>query len=219
MARRDDSEITGDVMAALGASPRARATDIRVHTRGGWVRLEGVVNTLEEKVEAEEVARAVEGVVGVENDLVISSDGLTPDLEIERAANDLLNTEGITGIGVRVEAGTAFLMGVVPNVAAKERAFDVVAKVKGVRDIVSELEIAAGEPIDDTALANDVAEALSDNPDLEIADLDVQVHDGDVLLSGEVSDRRQKEMATRVAESVPGVRSVRNQLTIRRIAS
>jgi len=216
MANTSDDSITGDIIAAFAASPCVRAADLRVHTARGWVRLEGVVDSLEEKTAAEEVARTVKGVVAIENDLVISRDGWASDLDLEREVADHLAKARLAEVGVRVKAGVAFLMGVVSSLAVKQKAVRAAASVKGVRTVVSELEIAAGEPVDDTMLANDVSEALSDDPELEIMDLRVQAEDGLVLIGGNVSRESQLAIATAVAEAVPGVRYVENRLRVHR---
>lgn len=211
-----DDATTGSVIAALAASPEVSAVNLRVRTTRGWIRLEGTVDTLAEKAAAADIAEHVPGVVSVENDLVVSSDGSVADLEIERAVADRLVGEHLANVGVRTQAGTAFVMGVVPSLAVEQRVIDVASAVKGVRAVVSELEIAAGEPVDDVTLANDVAEALSDDARLEVMDLHVQVKDGSVLLAGKVTSRDQLGIATAVAEAVPGVQYVESRMRVRR---
>ena len=217
MAKLNDEEMTGRVIAELGASPRVRATALRVHTRQSWVRLDGTVDTLAQKTAAEEVTKHVKGVAGVQNDLVVSSDRALSDADIACHAAERLTDEGFPAVGVRVQAGTAFLMGTVASLAVKKRAIEIASSVKGVRDVISELEIAAGEPVDDTTLANDVAEALSDSPDVDIMNLDVRAIQGSVLLAGELTHPRQLDLATTIAEAVPGVQYVENRMTIRKL--
>jgi osmotically-inducible protein OsmY len=214
MKKRTDDAITGDIVAAFGASPDVNATEIRAHTRLGRIRLEGVVNTLEEKSTAARIAACVPGVRSIENDLVVASDMLISDLDIEQAVAEELAGAGLTEVGVAVEAGTAFLMGVVPSLAVEQEASEIASSVRGVRDVVSNLAIAAGEPIDDTKLANDVAEALSDDPRLEITDLEVRAENGLVILLGGVVDPRQLPIATEVTASVAGVKGVETRIEI-----
>ena len=209
-----DEAITGEVVAALGASPDVNATNIRVHTESGWVRLTGIVDTLREKEIAEEITKHVAGVVGVENDLTVGSDKQISDSEIEEVLNAKLTEAGLSEIGAKVEAGSAFLMGVIPSLAVKKRAIEIAASVKGVREVVSELEIAAGEPIDDLTLADDVAEALSDDPRIDVMDLRVRSKDGYVCITGEVTADWQRDLATDIAEAVPGVKGVENHLVV-----
>lgn len=217
MKKMDDEELTGDVIAALAAGTRVRATDIRVRTLQGAVRLEGIVDTLEEKAAAEETAAGVPGVRRVENDLAVSSNGTISDLQIERCVADRLVREGLAEVGARVEAGTAFLMGVIPSRAIENKALEVASGARGVRSVISELSIAAGKPVDDIRLAGDVAEALSDDPRIEAMDLEVASEDGAVTLTGLVTGDHQVSVATEIAEAVPGVQSVQNRLSVRKL--
>jgi BON domain len=59
-----------------------------------------------------------------------------------------------------------------------------------------------------------VSERLTDHPDLDASEIQVDVQDGVVVLQGKVRDRGQKRMAEDVAESVSGVRDVRNELDV-----
>jgi hypothetical protein len=65
-------------------------------------------------------------------------------------------------------------------------------------------------------ILEDVAERLTDDPDVDASDIEVSV-DGDVVvLRGRVYDRGQKRAAEDVAETVSGVRDVRNELDVER---
>ena len=216
MPNRDlsDSAITSDVIAALGASPDVHAVELSIDTVERVVRLVGVVDTLEARNTAGELAAGVPGVRAVENDLTVSADRDLSDLQLERAANDALVESGLEEIGARVEAGNAFLMGKVPSASVQEEATDTVSCVRGVRDVISELDIAAGEPVDNLKLADDVAEALSDDPRLYLYDLDVKADDGDVTIRGQVETGKALETAKNVAESIPGVKRVLNRMTV-----
>jgi hyperosmotically inducible protein len=67
----DDSLVTAQVKAKLIADPRTEAYKINVETRGGVVQLSGFVDSSEAKQQAGEVARTVDGVSNVDNDLEI----------------------------------------------------------------------------------------------------------------------------------------------------
>lgn len=215
---RSDDEITGEINATFAASPDIHAIEIRVHTHEGRVRLEGVVENLEEKTLAGEAALEVSGVRDVQNDLTLSADKSLSDQEIECAAQDALGKAELSAIGVRVEAGSAFLLGKIRSEATLEQAMNVIRGVAGIRGVYSELEIAAGEPVDNIGLGNDVAEALSDDPRLEFLDLEVHAEEGHVVISGYILDQRQLEIATSIAESVPGVRSVENRMVVQELS-
>ena len=65
----DDSEITAKVKSALAGDPRTKAHQINIETRNGVVQLSGFVDTSEAKSTAEELARSVENVKSVDNEI------------------------------------------------------------------------------------------------------------------------------------------------------
>jgi hyperosmotically inducible protein len=65
----DDSAITAKVKAALAGDPRTKAHQVNVETREGKVQLSGFVDSSEAKSTAEELARAVDNVKSVDNEL------------------------------------------------------------------------------------------------------------------------------------------------------
>lgn len=69
----DDAAITASVKSTLVADKVANLTRIDVDTNNGVVSLNGVVNSAQQKSRAEELARRVDGVRGVNNNLQISS--------------------------------------------------------------------------------------------------------------------------------------------------
>ena len=211
--RNRDDKISGDVIAAFAASPRIHSNEIRVRTIDGRVLLQGIVETLEEKLAAEETASRINGVRAIENDLTVSADEDLSDLRLERMAQKALDDVGLEEIGVRVGAGNAFLMGHVADADTRDRAKDTVRRVEGIRDIFSELEIVAGEPVDDVTIANTVAEVLSDDPRIVFYNLDVRSDNGNVAIMGEADTPEQIDYATQVAETVAGVKSVENLMT------
>lgn len=213
MDQTTDLAITGNVIAALGATPRVSAAEVIVRTQGGHVHLQGIVGSLSEKTAAEEIARGIEGVRSVLNDLTVSANRDVQDLQLQRRVNAGLADAGLPEIGARVEDGTVFLMGVIRDMATEERAMEVAAEVPGVRDVLSELEIAAGQPSDDAGLVNSVAEAISDDPGNQIIrDLDIRADDGAVTIRGNVTDPKMIDVVTEIVRRVPGVRQLENLL-------
>jgi len=213
-----DSNITGDIIRALAEDARVHEDDIHVHTIYGFVRLEGTVSTMAEKEAAQEDAACICGVQGVENEIVIESAGNMSDMDIQGLVDDLLMREGIDGVGARVEAGNVFLMGRVPSLAVKERAILVSEMAHGVRGVYSELHIVAGEPKDNLKLADDVVEALTDDPRLTVADLKVVADEGAVKLFGIVPNPTQEQIAVDIAKAVPGVEQLEDDISISRQA-
>jgi hypothetical protein len=67
----------------------------------------------------------------------------------------------------------------------------------------------------DERIREDVNDRLMWHGDIDATDIEVDVNDGIVTLTGSVDSRREKRMAEDVAESVYGVWDVNNQLTVR----
>jgi|KBSSwiStaDraftv2_1062776.scaffolds.fasta_scaffold240825_2 osmotically-inducible protein OsmY len=64
----------------------------------------------------------------------------------------------------------------------------------------------------DERIREDVNDRLTDHAYLDASDIDVNVKEGEVTLSGKVFDRTDKRLAEDVAESVTGVKNVQNNL-------
>lgn len=67
----DDSAITTKVKAAFAADNDVSALAVKVKTYKGTVQLSGFVNTAAEKAEAERLARGVNGVQNVVNNITV----------------------------------------------------------------------------------------------------------------------------------------------------
>jgi hyperosmotically inducible protein len=67
--RVDDAAITAKVKTALAGDARVRAHQVNVETREGVVQLSGFVDTSEAKQTAEELARSVDHVKSVDNEI------------------------------------------------------------------------------------------------------------------------------------------------------
>jgi hyperosmotically inducible protein len=73
----------------------------------------------------------------------------------------------------------------------------------------------AGEVIDDSVLTSKVKVALVDDPITKAGQINVETFRGVVQLGGFVDNAQAKDQATKVARSVDGVATVRNDLEIR----
>ena len=66
----------------------------------------------------------------------------------------------------------------------------------------------------DERIREDVCERLWYDHDVDASDIEVNVNEATVVLSGSVHDRYAKRRAEDIAESVSGVRDVQNQIRI-----
>lgn len=87
-----DDQLASDLALALGHNPGTRELPIGVYPRLGVVRLSGAVHTAQEKVAAEEIARAFPGVRAVENDLLINPNAEVLNVMASSAGGDAQDT-------------------------------------------------------------------------------------------------------------------------------
>lgn len=68
----------------------------------------------------------------------------------------------------------------------------------------------------DESIRERVSELLEQDDDIDATEIEVQVNDGEVTLSGTVEDRWAKRRCEELIENLPGVKEVHNQLRIGR---
>jgi osmotically-inducible protein OsmY len=68
----------------------------------------------------------------------------------------------------------------------------------------------------DDRIKEDVNDRLSDHPYLDASDIEVEVVEAEVILTGNVDNRRDKRLAEDLAEAVSGVNNVENRIRVRR---
>ena len=66
----------------------------------------------------------------------------------------------------------------------------------------------------DERIREDINDRLSDRPDLDASNVEVTVVNGEVTLTGNVNNRRDKRLAEDISENVSGVQNVENRLRV-----
>ncbi len=145
----DDKVVLSKVKTALIDDETADAGEINVEVNKGIVQLNGFVDTEKEKAQAEKVARSVEGVKGVENNLAIKSadstagsvmDDSSVTAKVKSALIDSSDTKA-GDIKVETKAGVVQLSGFVESEAQKTAATKVASGVKGVKSVQNNLSV------------------------------------------------------------------------------
>ena len=138
------------------------------------------------------------------------------DEEITNAVDlELLLDEGVSShlIDVETKEGVVTLSGTVDNILAKERAEIITETIVGVRSIVNLIEV---DPIERKAkeLKQDIERALLLDPATDSYELDVNVDEGNVMLTGSVESWAEKQLAAYVTKGVKGVKELENNIKI-----
>ncbi len=145
----DDAVLTTRVKAALIGEPTTKARKIDVETFKGIVQLNGFVETAAEKSKAGSVARGVEGVASVRNNLDVQSgertagraiDDATLTAKVKTALIDNPDTKAHQ-IEVATREGVVQLSGFVNNSNAKSTAAMVARSVTGVKSVDNQIDV------------------------------------------------------------------------------
>ena len=147
----DDAVLLTSVKAALVSDRVTDAGDINVDVNRGVVKLSGFVDNADQKSEAAKVARNVDGVKSVQNDISVKtgSEGSTAGEYIDdsiltaKVKTALIESPDTKAHQINVETnqGVVQLSGFVDNAAAKTAATSVAKSVNGVKDVKNELSV------------------------------------------------------------------------------
>jgi hyperosmotically inducible protein len=123
-------------------------------------------------------------------------------------------------IDVETTKGVVMLRGKVDSDAAKQAAGDITKMLDGVKTVTNDLEVVAPskrEAVEekDEAITARVKEHFAKDAHLKKADIAVQTNAGVVSLTGEVKDLMTSANASWTAWFVTGVKSVKNDLTVK----
>ena len=217
---RNEEDIKKDLVDQLYWDSRIDAADVHIDISDGSVILTGTVPTVVAKMAAEDDAWITDGVGIVDNQLEVRfppETALPDDEEITSNVMDTLlwhpsiDSADITPV---VENGWVTLRGAVPSYWQKIRAERVCRDLTGVVGIINELAVVPSEDLADQNIAEAVVSSLERNPYVEAEQLDVEVQNGVVTLSGEVPSMIARQAANDSAQRTVGVINVENNLTI-----
>ena len=136
-----DSWITGKTKIALYADSRVSGTQINVDTMSGTVHLRGKVDSAAAKAAAEDVARGIEGVRGVKNELQVVPPSMknvveARDDEITQKVKARFEADPrMKSLDVRTDNGVVTIEGKLPSITDSARASQLAREVPGVRAV------------------------------------------------------------------------------------
>ena len=132
----------------------------------------------------------------------------------------LFSDDRVKGSQVHVETkgGTVMLRGKVDDADAKTAAGEIAKGIDGVKSVKNELQVVAPSnrkavDADDKQITKSIEDRFKQDPQLKNAKIDAKVNAGVVTLTGEVKSIGTSARASEVARGIPGVRSVKNDLT------
>jgi hyperosmotically inducible protein len=140
-----DSWITSKTKIALFADSRVPGTSVNVETQKGTVFLRGKVEGDAAKAAAEEIAKGIDGVKSVKNELQVvpASEKKMVEAKDEdltkQVKSRLQNDARLKKVDVRVDNGVVTLQGKVASIADSARASQLARGVPGVRAVKNDM--------------------------------------------------------------------------------
>lgn len=213
---RSDTEVRQDVLDELQWEPAVNANEIGVTVHNGIVTLSGYAFSYGEKRAAEQATLRVKGVKAIaeEIDVKLPNSSVRSDADIAQAVvNALKWTTAIQEpIDVKVEDGVVTLNGDVRWKYERDFAKRAVENLAGVREVINLLSV-----LERPVAANvkeQIRNAFERAALLDAAQLQVETHEGEVTLKGNVHSMTELREAEYAAWAGPGVTKVTNQLKV-----
>ncbi len=213
---KEDVQLHADMAEELASDPSIDASRIAIAIRDGVITLTGTVPSYWQKVEAENVARRVNGVRAVANELQVElpTEHVRDDTDIAAAAaaalawhSDLPDT-----IKVTVSNGWITLSGMVDWQFQRQEAELAVKYLTGVTGVVNNIALKPAPKVSD--VRDRIRKELERTVDQDANRITVETSNGKVVLRGTVHSWFEDQVARKAAWSVPGVTAVEDKLIV-----
>jgi osmotically-inducible protein OsmY len=213
---KTDLQLKRDIDEELRWDPRVNAAQVGVSVDEGRVTLLGTVDTLAEKVAAEDAAKRVAGVHTVAPELAVKlpSSHARSDADLTAAVRAALRHDVFVpkAIEADVREGVVTLHGKAGWNYERAHAEKSVQNMKGVVAVVNAIVL------DDRAspnhLEHEVREAIGRQSTHHAKSIHVRSEGGKITLRGHVSSWQELGHVSTAAWSAPGVTEVINELSV-----
>jgi len=204
--------------------------DIKIQSRDGVVTLTGSVLEESHKSLARETVAELPGVKKVDNRLELKGDAPAENSDLwlaTKVKSTLLFHRNVNAVKTEVSVKDAVvtLRGEAASKAQKELTTEYAKDVKGVKDVMNEMTVSGtpirkdkdetvGEKIDDASITAQVKMTLLNHTSTSAVSTKVKTKNGVVTLSGKAGSAAEKELVSKLAGDVNGVKDVTNRMTV-----
>lgn len=216
-----NSRMYNTVMEKLNFEPRLDASNITISIQGDddIVLLGGSVASFSEKLIAEQAVKSLAKVKTVANDIEVnlSMKYKKTDIEIAKDITNALDSSVFVpseDIKVVVKDGVVNLSGEVHWQFQKNRAFDAIKNISGVKYIENNIKIKPAISIDSSNVKEKITKEFERHARIDAGKISVKTEGRKIILKGTVRNFDEKDDAANAAWSIPGVDEVENKLTI-----
>jgi hyperosmotically inducible protein len=205
-----------------------KGDDIKIQSKDGAVTLTGSVLEESHKFLARDTVAELPGVKNVDNQLEVKGDhpAVNSDLWIgTKVKTTLLFHRNVNAIKteVSVKEGVVTLRGESTSEAQKELTTEYAKDVDGVKEVKNEMTVSGastkkhktvGEKIDDASITAQIKMTLLYHRSTSALGTKVKTKNGVVTVSGSAKNGAEKDLVTKFANDVHGVKSVTNRMTV-----
>jgi len=225
-ASKTDSRIESSAKQSYVFKTYLKSDDIKIQSVDGVVSLTGTVSEESHKSLAQETVASLPGVKSVDNKLEVKGEGPAEksDAWLTTKVKTMLlyhrNVSAMTEVDTK--DGIVTLKGKADSQAQKDLTTEYAKDVEGVKDVKNEMTVAkaskksqtTGQKIDDSSITAQVKMALLYHRSTSGLNTSVSTKNGMVTLSGKAGNAAEKDLATKYANDVNGVKGVKNRMTI-----
>ena len=226
-ASQMDDRIVSSAQKSYVFKTYLQGADIKIESRDGAVTLTGIVAEEYHKAFAQETVAGLPGVKSVDNRLAVKGAPPTPNSDAwirDKVIVALLFHRSVsaTTTEIDVKDGIVTLRGEAANQAQKELTTEYAKDVEGVKDVNNEMVVTktlkkkrtVAEKIDDASITAQVKITLLYHRSTSALNTKVETKRGVVTLYGKAGNAAEKDLATKLANDVNGVKGVKNRMAI-----
>ncbi len=216
----------GDLQASLTkALDKKQLKQVQGSVQGETAVLRGTVDVYDDKEEAGKRARRVKGIKAIENEIEVAGPEV-PDAELQQKLVKEISLDRVgygstpfNAISVAVQNGVVTLGGHAVGPVSASDAVGIASNMKGVKDVVNEIQVDPLSPFDNTIRVN-AYRTIYGYPQLNKYAIDpaqpirISVQNGVITLYGTVLNQTDKDVAGLRANSVPNAFKVINNLQV-----
>jgi osmotically-inducible protein OsmY len=225
-ASKMDSRIESSAKKSYVFKTYLKGDDIKIQSIDGVVTLTGTVSEELHKSLAQETVAGLPGVKSVDNRLEVKGERPVENSDAwltAKVKTMLLFHRNVSAMTeVNTKDGIVTLQGEATSQAQKDLTTEYAKDVEGVKDVKNEMAVTktskktqtVGEKIDDASITAQVKMTLLYHRSTSALNTSVTTKKGVVTLSGKTSNAAEKDLATKFANDVNGVKGVKNRMTI-----
>lgn len=214
----DDATLRQEVLDRLVGRPGLELRDVEAEVTDGRLVLSGTVGSLHEASEAERLSTAVRGLVSIKNQIQVRPVEIPDSLLQLNALRALESSPRLRSfrLKVQVEDAALTITGEVPLARDRLEAEKLASRVEGITSLDNRITIPSA-PVDPEIIQRRLTALLTNKMIFGGVDqLEIEVSaEGVVTLTGVAAAHVDRLQAERIAYGLPGVRSVRNRISVR----